>query len=149
MASSIGGTPKASAISRADSVTGIKKAPDKSGASSAQYCCRSAAGEEIDDYEKYDHRERADHEHVAHIMPGDGSPRFGRAFNDAVVFHPRHMLAPWTATCRRSGNNAEARGDVPPGAGRLRAQMWSVLNHYPSSVTLSRSIFLSQQRAAC
>src|SRR4249920_3981514 len=91
MASSIGGTPKASAISRADSVTGIKKAPDKSGASSAQYCCRSAAGEEIDDYEKYDHRERADHEHVAHIMPGDGSPRFGRAFNDAVVFHPRSL----------------------------------------------------------
>ena len=25
-----------------------------------------------------------------------------------------------------------------------RAQMWSVLNHYPSSVTLSRSIFLSR-----
>ena len=27
--------------------------------------------------------------------------------------------------------------------------MWSALNHYPSSVTLSRNIFLSQQRAAC
>jgi hypothetical protein len=59
------------------------------------------------------------------------------------------MIAPWTAMRRRSGNNAEARGDVPPGAAPLRAQMWSVLNHYPSSVTLSRSIFLSRQRAVC
>jgi hypothetical protein len=75
--------------------------------------CRSAAGEEINNYKKYDHRERADHENVTHIVPGDADARFGRAFNDVIVFHPRHLIAPLTATRRRSGNNAEARGDVP------------------------------------
>jgi hypothetical protein len=77
-----------------DFVTGMKKAPDRPARQNAQLCCRSTACEEISDREKHYHREGADHEDVTHVMPGNGTPRFGGAFNDAVVFHPRHKIAP-------------------------------------------------------
>jgi hypothetical protein len=78
-----------------DSVTNIKKAPDNPARHLRNFSTSNlAAGKEIHDREQHDYRKRADNEHVAHIVPGDGGTRFGRAFNDPVFFYARHMIAP-------------------------------------------------------
>lgn len=113
----------------------MQKNAGQSGVASAQYCCRSAAREEINDREKHDRRERADNKHIAHILPGDGGARLGRAFNDVVVFHPRHMdrsldgNAPSFRKQRRGTRRCSARLERLKGANMERAQSLTEQRH--------------------
>lgn len=79
--------------------------------------------------------ERADQQHVAHVVTRDARARFGRAFYDTIVFHVRHRSL---RRQQRLCNNAARLRLFRSRFNQLRGQMWSVPNVYTGSVTLSR-----------
>src|SRR5215831_16589029 len=95
---------------------------------------QSGLGHHIGYCEKNNDSERADQEHVAHVMTRDAGAHFGRAFHNTIVFYVRHRSLHWQ---QRRNNNAACPAAVPQRP-RQRVQMWSVPKVYPGSVTLSR-----------
>src|SRR5262249_39704723 len=120
-----------------------EKAPGKSRRCHFRGCKGASARHKISNEEKYDHGGRADHQHITYILAGHRFARPGRAFHDMIVFNVRHCCPPPAARRRHSKDNAMRRMPVPAfRRGCPRMQFWSVRKSYPSSVTLSRDIFL-------
>ena len=81
---------------------------------------QSGPGQHIGYCEKNNDRERADQEHVAHVVARNAGARFGCAFHNTIVLHVRHRLLRGQ---QRRNNNAACPAAVPEAASSTSANV--------------------------
>ena len=97
-----------------------KKRRDISARKTGRRPRQSGPGQHIDYCEKNNDRERADQEHVAHVVARNAGARFGRAFHNTIVLHVRHRLLRGQ---QRRNNNAACPAAVPEAASSTSANV--------------------------
>src|SRR5689334_22322545 len=79
----------------------------------------SGARGDIGERKQHDHSNRTDHEHVTHVMPGDGRASLSGIFHDVIVFDVRHSQNSSAAAHAPSVTTRPAHGCSPSGTGTI------------------------------